>query len=249
MGGSGSVALGKRYVKSILTFFTLYVMTVNSAFPFRPYQPTILSEVEMVQRSTAFYQQLSQRRSVRDFSSRPVPREVIENLIRTAGTAPSGANKQPWMFCAVQNLSLKRQIRAAAEQEEVEGYAHRMPQEWLEDLAPLGTDWQKPFLEEAPWLIVVFRRIYEPQHDGSQRNNYYVTESTGLATGLLLAAAHEAGLVALTHTPSPMNFLTRLLDRPKNERPFLLIPIGYPAPDAQVPDIQRKPLDEISAWY
>lgn len=224
-------------------------MTIRSRYPFRPYQPAVVPEAEVVRRSAAFYQQCSQRRSVRDFSSRSVPREVIENLLRTAGTAPSGANKQPWMFCAVQDPSLKRQIRMAAEQEEVESYAYRMPPEWLEDLALLGTDWQKPFLEEAPWLIVVFRRIYELQPDGSQRNNYHVTESVGLATGLLLAAAHEAGLAALTHTPSPMNFLIRLLNRPSNERPFLLIPVGYPAPDAQVPDIQRKPLEEISTWY
>ena len=224
-------------------------MTTNAAYPFRPYQPPIVSPEVLLERSLRFYEHFRQRRSVRDFSSRPVPREVVENLIRAAGTAPSGANKQPWTFCVVQDAALKKQIRIAAEQEEVEAYAHRMPPEWLQDLAPLGTDSHKEFLETAPWLIVVFRRIYELQHDGSQRNNYYVNESVGLATGFLLAAAHAAGLAALTHTPSPMNFLTRLLNRPRNERPFLLIPIGYPAPDAQVPDIQRKPLADISVWY
>ena len=218
-------------------------------YPFRSYQRPDVSEAELLRRSEAYYQHLDQRRSVRDFSDRPVPRAVIENLLLAAGTAPSGAHKQPWTFCAVQNPVLKHQIRLAAEQEEAESYGHRMPPEWLEDLAPLGTDWRKPFLEIAPWLIVVFRRIYEPRPDGNQRNNYYVNESVGLAAGFLLTAIHEAGLVALTHTPSPMNFLTKLLDRPKNERPFLLIPVGYPAPDAQVPDIRRKALEEISAWY
>lgn len=224
-------------------------MSLHSIYPFRPYCPPFVPEDELERRSSQFYEKMNERRSVREFSDRPVPRAVIENLIRVAGTAPSGANKQPWTFCAVQDLALKKQIRVAAEQEEVESYAHRMPAEWLQDLAPLGTDTHKEFLEIAPWLVVVFRRSYELQADGGQRTNYYVNESVGLATGFLLAAAHQAGLVALTHTPSPMNFLTRILNRPKNERPFLLIPIGYPAPDAQVPDIHRKPLEEISAWY
>ncbi|RPD48485.1 nitroreductase family protein [Hymenobacter sediminis] len=223
-------------------------MPVPSPYPFRAYQGPSLSDEETLSRSAAYYEHLQQRRSVRKFSNRPVPRAVIENLIRTAGTAPSGVNKQPWMFCAVQQPQLKRQIRQAAEQEEVENYAHRMSNEWLEDLAPLGTCWEKPFLEEAPWLIVVFRRIYEDSH-GQTRHNYYVNESLGLATGLLLAAVHHCGLVALTHKPNPMNFLSRLLQRPTNERPFLLIPVGYPAEDAQVPDQRRKPLDAISAWY
>lgn len=224
-------------------------MPVPSPYPFRAYQGSSLSEEETLSRSAAFYEHLQQRRSVRHFSDRPVPRAVVENLIRAAGTAPSGANKQPWMFCAVQQPQLKRQIRQAAEQEEVENYAHRMPNEWLEDLAPLGTSWEKPFLEEAPWLIVVFRRIYEVDIYGQTRNNYYVNESVGVATGLLLTAVHHAGLVALTHKPTPMRFLNRLLQRPTNERPFLLIPVGYPAGNAQVPDQGRKPLHDISAWY
>ncbi|MDU0369080.1 nitroreductase family protein [Hymenobacter endophyticus] len=224
-------------------------MPLRFSYPFRPYCPPLVPEEEVERRSLQLYEQLNERRSVREFSSRPVPRSIIESLIKAAGTAPSGANKQPWMFCAVQNLSLKKQIRVAAEQEEIESYAHRMSAEWLEDLAPLGTDTHKEFLETAPWLLVVFRRVYEFRPDGSQHNNYYVSESVGLAVGFLLAAAHQAGLVALTHKPSPMNFLARLLNRPKNERPFLLIPIGYPVSDTLVPDIHRKPLDEISVWY
>lgn len=223
-------------------------MPVPSPYPFRAYQGPHFTEEEMLDRSAAYYEHLQQRRSIRHFSARPVPRAVIENIIRAAGTAPSGVNKQPWMFCAVQQPQLKRQIRQAAEQEEVENYAHRMPNEWLEDLAPLGTCWEKSFLEEAPWLIVVFRRIYEDAH-GQTRHNYYVNESVGLATGLLLSAVHHAGLVALTHKPIPMDFLSRLLQRPANERPFLLIPVGYPAPNAEVPDQHRKPLNDISAWY
>ena len=166
----------------------------------------------------------------------------------TASTAPLGANKQPWTFCVVSDPALKKQIREAAEVEERRNYEGRMSAEWLEDLAPLGTDWRKPFLEIAPCLIVIFRRSYEFQ--GSQkRQNYYVSESVGLACGLLLAAIHNAGLVALTHTPGPMDFLTKLLAQPANEKPFLLIPIGYPAPDAHVPDIQRKEAGEVLAWY
>jgi len=214
-----------------------------------PYQPPIIfSEEQVLSRSRAFYEYVNRRRTVRDFSDRPVPREVIEQLIMAASTAPSGANKQPWTFCAVGNPALKQQIREAAEAEEYRSYNGRMSPEWLADLAPLGTDWRKPFLETAPWLIVVFRRIYEPV--GKQkRNNYYVMESVGLACGFLLAAIHDAGLAALTHTPSPMDFLTKLLERPANEKPFLLIPVGYPAPDALVPDIQRKPADQVIVWY
>ncbi|MEZ0485377.1 nitroreductase family protein [Fibrella aquatica] len=214
-----------------------------------PYKPVFdPTNQELHQRSEAFYQDLNARRSVRDFSDRPVPRAVVENLIMTASTAPSGANKQPWTFCVVSNPTLKRQIRAAAEVEEKRSYSGRMSVEWLEDLAPLGTDWQKPFLETAPYLIIVFRRSYELRGD-QKRQNYYVNESVGLACGLLLTAVHHAGLVALTHTPSPMDFLTKLLGRPANEKPFLLIPIGYPATDAHVPDIQRKTAGEVIVWY
>jgi nitroreductase len=191
---------------------------------------------------------MDKRRSLRFFSDREVPREVIENLIMTASTAPSGAHKQPWTFCAISDPEIKRRIREAAEEEEYKSYHGRMSETWLEDLRPFDTDWHKPFLEIAPWLIVVFRRIYELV-DGEKRNNYYVNESVGLASGFLLTAIHNAGLVALTHTPSPMNFLANILKRPENERPFLLIPVGYPAEDATVPKLDRKPLQAISAFY
>lgn len=168
----------------------------------------------------------------------------METIIATAGTAPSGANKQPWKFVLVDDPALKREIRSAAEKEEKESYQHRMPQEWLDDLEPLGTDWHKEFLEIAPWLIVVFREKYRIE-EGKQRKNYYVDESVGIACGFLLAAIHNAGLASLTHTPSPMNFLRDILGRPQNEVPYLLIPVGYPAEGAEVPDITRKQLDEI----
>lgn len=216
---------------------------------FVSFEPVFIpSEAELHQRSQEYFQFMNARRSLRDFSDRPVPRGVIETIIRTASTAPSGANKQPWTFCVVSDPDLKRQIREAAEAEEKRSYGGRMSDEWLADLATLGTDWQKPFLETAPYLIVLFRRIYELE--GSHKHpNYYVMESAGLAGGFLLAAIHQAGLVALTHTPSPMDFLTKLLNRPANEKPFLLVPVGYPAPNAQVPDIQRKPLSDVAVWY
>ena len=187
------------------------------------------------------------RRSVREFSPEPVPREVVEDLLRTAGTAPSGAHRQPWRFVVVGEPELKARIREAAEREERESYTRRMTPEWLEDLAPLGTDWRKPFLEIAPWLIAVFRVDWEHRH-GKRLPNYYVHESVGLACGLLLAAIHHAGLVALTHTPSPMGFLREILDRPPNEKPFLLIPVGHPAPGAHVPDLERASLEEIAVF-
>lgn len=203
----------------------------------------------MAARAQSFYTMMNTRRSVRAFADTPVPKEVIAAIIQTAGTAPSGAHKQPWRFCAVQDPSVKSAIRQAAEEEEYASYHGRMSDRWLKDLEPLGTNWQKPFLEIAPWLIVVFKQAYAVGAEGEKQNNYYVNESVGLACGFLLAAIHQAGLVALTHTPSPMNFLTTILNRPANERPFLLIPVGYPAPDAEVPDIARKPLEEISVFY
>lgn len=189
------------------------------------------------------------RRSVRHFSPEPIADEVIDELIRAAGTAPSGAHKQPWSFCAVKDPALKRAIREAAEAEERANYGGRMPPEWIEDLAPLGTDWRKEFLETAPCLIIVFKQAYQPQPDGGRRKHYYVEESVGIACGFLLAAARLAGLATLTHTPSPMGFLARLLGRPPHERPFLLIPIGHPANDCIVPDLRRKPLEAIMARY
>lgn len=221
----------------------------TTSYPFVPYHPYKFSAQETLDKAREFYRIMDHRRSVREFSNKPVPREVIENLVLTASTAPSGAHKQPWTFCVVSDPVLKKQIRQAAEKEEYDSYNGRMTPEWLEDLAPLGTDWQKPFLETAPWLIVIFKRIFDYKEDGSKRNNYYVSESVGIASGFLIAAIHQAGLVTLTHTPSPMNFLTKLLGRPNNERPFLLLPVGYAADEVQVPDLKRKPLDEIASWY
>jgi nitroreductase len=202
---------------------------------------------EQLKRAREFFELCNRRRTVRHFSSRTVSRELLDTLIRTAGTAPSGANKQPWRFIVVTDPELKRKIRIAAEKEEKQNYERRMSQEWLDDLAVLGTDWHKEFLETAPALIAVFSVEYEKE-DGRIRRNYYVKESVGLAVGFLILAIHNAGLVSLTHTPSPMHFLQKLLDRPSNERPFVLIPVGYPAEDVMVPNIQRKPLDQISVW-
>ncbi len=218
-------------------------------FEYIRYSKPHYSDDEMQQRTTDFYEWMDGRRSVRDFSDRPVPRSVIDNILLTASTAPSGAHKQPWTFCVVSNPDMKRQIREAAEKEEYESYHNRMSDTWLDDLKPLGTDWHKPFLETVPYLIIVFKRVFEVGPNGEKRNNYYVNESVGLAAGFLLAAIHKAGLVTLTHTPSPMNFLTKILDRPDNERPFLLLPVGYPAQEAYVPNIHRKPLDQIAQFY
>lgn len=213
------------------------------------YRPMRHEPADSLQRSKRFLELMEGRRSVRHFSSEPLAPEVIDNLIRTAGTAPSGAHKQPWTFCLVTAPALKRKIREAAEVEERENYNGRMPAEWIADLAPLGTDWRKEFLEIAPCLIVVFKRAYELQPDGTHRKNYYAEESVGIACGFLLAAIRTAGLVALTHTPSPMNFLARVLERPANERAFLLIPVGYPAEHCEVPDLVRKTLDEVMVRY
>jgi iodotyrosine deiodinase len=215
---------------------------------FIPYHRETYDTDTMTQRSKSFYDFMDTRRTVREFSDRPVPRVVIENLLMAASTAPSGAHKQPWSFCAVSNPDIKRNIREAAEAEEYESYTRRMSQEWLEDLSAFGTDWNKPFLEIAPWLIIVFKHAYDVV-DGNTKKNYYVSESVGIAAGMLLAAIHNAGLVALTHTPSPMGFLSELLERPENEKPFLLIPVGYPADNAIVPDLKRKSINEIVRWY
>ncbi|MFN7115402.1 MAG: nitroreductase family protein [Saprospiraceae bacterium] len=215
---------------------------------FIPYHALQFSEAEMLQRSKDFYDLLNKRRTVREFSDKPVPRELIENVVMAASTAPSGAHKQPWTFCIVSNPTIKSEIRKAAEEEEYTNYHGRMGEEWLEDLIPFGTDWHKPFLEIAPYLIVVFKKSYDIIN-GEKRKCYYVQESVGLACGMLLAAIHNAGLVALTHTPSPMNFLQTILQRPENEKPFLLIPVGYPAEAVQVPDLQRKEKEEVIIYY
>jgi iodotyrosine deiodinase len=203
---------------------------------------------EMRERASAFYADVRRRRTVRDFSERPVPRDVIENCLLAAGTAPNGANRQPWHFVVVGDPAIKRQIRQAAEEEERDFYRNRAPQEWLEALAPLGTDEHKSFLETAPYLIVIFSQSYDLMADGRKVKNYYVQESVGIATGILITAVHHAGLVSLTHTPSPMGFLNDILGRPANERPFLILVVGYPADGAQVPDISKKSLDEIATF-
>lgn len=214
-----------------------------------PYRPERLPEEEMLRRARAFYEEMDHRRSVRDFSPDPVPRELIELAIRTAGTAPSGAHRQPWKFVAVSDPEIKREIRIAAEAEEHQSYVGgRMPPDWLEALAPLGTSWEKPYLEIVPWIVVVFEELYEALQDGGKRKNYYPKESVGIACGLFIAALHRMGLATLTHTPSPMAFLSRILKRPANEKPFILFPIGYPAPGAEVPDLRRKKLDDIVIW-
>ncbi len=215
---------------------------------FIPYSKKLLKGEELKLESIRHYQFMETRRSVREFSKEQISMEVIDNIIMAASTAPSGANKQPWMFCVVTDAELKSKIRVAAEKEEYESYNGRMPQEWLNDLSYLGTDWHKPFLEDAPALIIVFKKSYDLEND-IKKNNYYVSESVGLACGFLLQAIHQCGLVALTHTPSPMNFLCSLLNRPVNEKPFLLIPIGYPAVDVKVPDIKRKEKNAIITYY
>ncbi|SMG28493.1 Nitroreductase [Marivirga sericea] len=199
-------------------------------------------------RSEDFYLSMNKRRSVREFSDHNIPQEVIENIVKTASTAPSGAHKQPWTFCIISNPDLKKKIREAAEKEEYESYQNRMSDQWLKDLEPIGTDWEKPFLETVPYIIVVFKKIYD-EEEGQKKTNYYVNESVGIACGFLISAIHQAGLATLTHTPSPMNFLSEILGRPKNERPYLLLPIGYPAEETYVPNIKRKDLNEISKFY
>jgi nitroreductase len=208
-----------------------------------------LGEDEMAAHGRAFLELMSRRRSVREFAPDPVPRELIEMAIAAANTAPSGANRQPWHFVAVSDPAVKTEIRRGAETEEREFYeGGRATDEWLRALAPIGTDWRKPFLDIAPWLVVVFKQIHGVGSDGSKISNYYVNESVGIACGLFIAAIHRMGLVTLTHTPQPMRFLTRILDRPENERPFILFPVGYPHPDCEVPEVSKKGLTEVSSW-
>lgn len=215
---------------------------------FEPYQYSATSNEQLINNSTLFYEEMNTRRSVRDFSNKEVPIAVIENIIKTASTAPSGAHKQPWTFCVVSNVEIKKKIRIAAEKEEYENYNGRMGDNWLADLAKFDTNWQKPFLETAPYLIVVFKQSYGLKNNRKEKH-YYVNESVGIATGLLISAIHKAGLVTLTHTPSPLNFLSEVLKRPINEKPYLLIPLGYPLDEAKVPVLERKHLDEIVVYY
>ncbi|MEQ9424225.1 MAG: nitroreductase family protein [Cyclobacteriaceae bacterium] len=213
------------------------------------YERDTYSAEEATTRSREFYNWLDTRRTVREISDKPVPKPLIENLVMAASSAPSGAHKQPWTFCLVSNPKIKNEIRREAEKEEFESYSGRMSDRWKKDLEPLGTDWNKPFLEKAPWLVIVFKRVFELDENGIKNNNYYVNESVGIACGFFLTALHKAGLVTLTHTPSPMNFLTKILNRPDNERPYLLLPIGYPEDEVYVPNIKRKPLEEVTAYY
>ena len=214
---------------------------------FVPLSFTRFDEAEMRTRAREFYQELDRRRTVREFSTEAIPLEIIEDCLRAAGTAPSGAHLQPWHFVVVTDPALKSRIREAAEEEERKNYGGRMPEDWIKALEPLGTDAVKPHIEDAPAIIVVFAVRKPPPEEGRKRN-YYVSESVGIATGLLIAALHRAGLATLTHTPNPMNFLRDLLGRPKSEMPFVLLPVGYPALGCKVPDLVRKPLDEISTW-
>ena len=203
----------------------------------------------MISSSKEFYEWADKRRSVRHFSNKDVPLEVMENILLTASTAPSGAHKQPWTFCLISNDILKSKLRELAEEEEKKSYDGRMSESWLKDLEPLGTNWQKEFIDIAPWIIVVMKKSYDIEESGEKLNNYYVSESVGIASGFLLMAIHNAGLVALTHTPSPMNFISKALERPENERPYLLIPVGYPDENAMVPDLKRKLKADIIEYY
>lgn len=220
-----------------------------NGYPFIRYSKQQYEEQAMINKAKQFYQWMDTRRTCRDFSDKPVPKEVIEAIVKTASTAPSGAHKQPWTFCVVSDNEIKKQIRIEAEKEEYESYNGRMPEAWKKDLLPLQTNWEKAFLETAPYLIIVFKKSYELDAAGNKLNVYYANESCGLACGFLLAAIHNAGLVALTHTPSPMNFLSKILNRPENEKPYLLIPVGYAANECWVPDIHRKALEDVAVFY
>lgn len=213
------------------------------------YDQEVFTESEVISKSADYYNWMDKRRSVREFSDKTIPKEVIKNIIMTGATAPSGAHKQPWTFCVVTNDDLKRKIRNAAEKEEKISYESRMSDRWKKDLEPLGTDMNKPFLEIAPLLIVVFKKVVDYDENGVKYNNYYVNESIGIACGMLISAIHNAGLVTLTHTPSPMNFLAKILDRPSSERAFLLLPVGYPKNPVYVPDIKRNDFEDVSVFY
>ena len=217
--------------------------------PFSPYRPQSITHAEGARNGEAFEALMDTRRSVRFFSDRPVPRSMIETAIRTASTAPSGAHMQPWTFVAVSDPAVKKQIREAAEREEKRSYESRMSDEWRDALRPLGTGWQKPYLEIVPWIVIAFAQNHSFFDDGTRKKHYYVRESVGLACGLFIASLHQMGLATLTHTPAPMTFLSEICGRPKNEKPYILFPIGYPTEDCVVPDLQRKTLEEVSAWF
>jgi len=214
-----------------------------------PYQSIDIPNNDQLAVAQDFYSLMNQRRSVREFSERWVDEKIIEAIIKTAGTAPSGAHKQPWVFCAISNKKLKHEIRLLAEAEEKINYESRMGEDWKKDLEPFGTNPVKEFIDIAPWLIIVMRKPFDLDKQGNKLKNYYVSESVGIAAGMLISAIHQAGLVTLTHTPSPMDFLAKVLERPNNEKPFLLLPVGYPAANAKIPALQRKSVDEIAKYY
>jgi len=221
----------------------------DKSSPFISYKQQLFNENEMIERAKAFYDFMDKRRSVREFSDKDVPVDIINNILKTASTAPSGAHKQPWTFCVIRNKDLKHKIRELAEEEEKKNYGGRMSERWIKDLEPLGTDDVKEFIDIAPWIIVVMKKSYDFDEDGKKMNNYYVNESVGIASGFLISAIHNAGLVTLTHTPSPMNFIAAALNRPENEKPYLLLPVGYAHESCTVPDIERKSLEEIAIYY
>ncbi|MDA7803724.1 nitroreductase family protein [Crocinitomix sp.] len=214
-----------------------------------PYKQILFDEDEMIKRSKSYFEFMDKRRSIRDFLDKDVPEEIINNIIRTASTAPSGAHKQPWVFCVIRNKDLKSRIRQLAEVEERKNYSGRMSDRWLKDIAPLGTDDVKEFIDIAPWIIVVMKKSFDFDSEKKKINNYYVNESVGIACGFLISAIHYAGLVTLTHTPSPMNFIAEALNRPKNEKPYLLLPVGYASETCTVPGLMRKSLEEIVIYY
>ena len=222
---------------------------MSDEFPFLDYKQHSFNEEETKKRAKDFYEYMNHRRSIRDFSDKPVPKEVIDNILLTASSAPSGAHKQPWTFCAISNSAMKSKIREKAEIEEKKNYDGRMSERWLKDLAHLGTNDVKEFIDIAPWIVVMFKKSYNIEENGEKSNNYYVNESAGIAAGFLISAIHQAGLVTLTHTPSPMNFLASVLERPENEKAFLLLPIGFAAEKCTVPDLKRKDLDEIAIYF
>ncbi|MEM6328601.1 MAG: nitroreductase family protein [Bacteroidota bacterium] len=222
---------------------------MSDPLPTIPYAPLPVTEAERAPRAEAFFGEMDARRSVRTFSDAPVPRRLIELAIQTASTAPSGAHKQPWTWVAVSDPEVKRRIRVAAEEEEKAFYASRASDEWLDALAPIGTDWQKPYLETAPWLVVLFAQRFKPRPDGSREKHYYVPESCGIAAGMFITALHRMGLATLTHTPSPMGFLRDVLERPSHEAAMILFPVGMPAEGTEVPDLRRKPLEEVAVWF
>ena len=221
----------------------------ETEYPFIPYKQQQFEEDEMIDRSKAFYDFMDKRRSIREFQTKDVPKQVIENIVMTASSAPSGAHKQPWTFCIIRSKDLKSKLRELAEAEEKRNYESRMSERWLKDLAPLGTDEVKEFIDIAPWIIVVMKKTYGFDDDGEKTQNYYVNESVGIASGFLITAIHQAGLCTLTHTPSPMNFIAEALNRPKNEKPYLLLPVGYAAEDCKVPDIHRRPFEEVAIYF